>query len=249
MRFGWVSVLVFSLGYFLCVPASAQEIAQGDTGRGEMLSLKTADGKAFSAYRTGPRGARIGILLIHESWGLDDSVRAWADWLGQNGFRVIAPDLYDGKVAATLEEATSLAAGLKQAGVNARYRAALLALKAPGRKQVAMGWAFGGTQAFYAGASNPNEVHAIVSYEGTSLPDAAVQGSKQPVLAIFPRKGGTVSADDVRDLQALAKRQKRGVVVSYYDPRRSDGAQRYYSGDAAQLVWKDTQAFFKRYVK
>lgn len=244
MPFKFASTLVLS---FVCL--LSVWVCSADQGRGERLTLKTAEGTTFPAYRTGPPGARIGILLIHDSWGLDASVREWADWLGNNGYRVIAPDLYEGKVAASATEAASLSAGLKQAGVNAKYRAAMLSLKAPGRKQVAMGWSFGGVQAFQAALSLPNDVQAVVSYEGLPADLNMLNATKGAVLAMYARKDGSVTAEKVRSLEAAMKRLKRPLVVAYYDSKRLESADRYYSGESARLVWKDTQAFFKKHVK
>lgn len=227
-------------------PVRAAEAA----GSGELLTLKTAEGEAFSAYRTGPRGARIGVLLIHESWGFDATVREWADWLGQNGYRVVAPDLYhNGEAATSRTQATAMAAALKQANANARYRAALRKLKAPGRKLVAMGWELGGAQAFQAALAAPNDIHAIVNYEGVLPGDSAVKNLKHAVLVITAKKGSAVPAEQLHAFEAAMKRQKGRFVIAYYDPDRLEPADRYYSGQAVQLVWNDTQAFFKRYVK
>src|SRR5712691_10318028 len=81
---------------------------------GEAITLKTDNGIFFKAYLAGPRGAKRGILLLHEWWGLNDSVRRWADYLGESGYRVLAIDLYNGKVAVSTGQAKEYMAAVNQ---------------------------------------------------------------------------------------------------------------------------------------
>jgi carboxymethylenebutenolidase len=55
-----------------------------------------------AAARTGP-GAPV--LLLHAWWGLNQPVKELADRLAGDGFTVLAPDLFDGTVLTTVEEA------------------------------------------------------------------------------------------------------------------------------------------------
>ncbi len=53
--------------------------------------------------RSGP-----GVLILHEFFGLQPSFMSYADALQSKGFTVLVPDLYDGRVASTLEDAGAL---------------------------------------------------------------------------------------------------------------------------------------------
>jgi hypothetical protein len=66
-------------------------------GSGQTISLRTAHGTSFVAYLNGPQDAENGILLIHDRWGINRHVTAWADRLADQGYRVLAVDLYDGR--------------------------------------------------------------------------------------------------------------------------------------------------------
>ena len=45
------------------------------------------------------------MLVLHAWWGLNEDVRAYADSLAAEGFAVLAPDFFAGRVATTVEDA------------------------------------------------------------------------------------------------------------------------------------------------
>lgn len=235
----------------LCLWLTLAHGALAADGDGERLTLKTDDGKAFTAYRVGPRGARIGILLIPGTWGLSDNIVAWADWLGRNGYRVVAVDLYDGKRAQSRDEANALSAAVDQGGANAKFSAAVAMLKAPGRDLVTMGWDFGGTQALRASLALPTAIAATVVYDGALLSDAKqVEQLRTPVLAMFAREPDETKREQIRTFENHMKRVKRPLVVKYYPHELAgDGNdERVYDAKVADAVWDDTEGFFKKYV-
>lgn len=227
-------------------PASAAAMAEGG---GERMTLTTAAGESFAAYRTGPPGARYGILLIHESRGFTDDVRAFADWLGRNGHRVLALDLYDGRTADSPAQASALMARLDQKAADAKYLAGVKILKAPGRRLITMGWEFGGTQALQANTVLRGHVAATVAYDAILSSDAALLRRIQtPVLGVFARGQSRESADRFRAFETAMKRKRKPVQIAFYDRTVGTG-ESLYNGDAARAVWGTTAAFLKRYVK
>lgn len=55
---------------------------------------------------------------MHAWWGLNPFFRRLCDRLAQEGFVALAPDLYHGLTAATIEEAKKLRSKLKQETVS-----------------------------------------------------------------------------------------------------------------------------------
>jgi carboxymethylenebutenolidase len=54
------------------------------------------------------------ILLLHAWWGLNQPIRDLADRLASDGFTVLAPDLFDGTVLTTIEEAEAYTTSIEQ---------------------------------------------------------------------------------------------------------------------------------------
>src|SRR5438445_283190 len=59
-------------------------------------------GKGYLATPENPRG---GVLVLHAWWGLNDFFKSFANRLASQGFLALVPDLYDGPVAKSVEEA------------------------------------------------------------------------------------------------------------------------------------------------
>ena len=127
-----------------------------------------AEGHYLPAFWAHPEiGGRFpGIVLIHEWWGLTAHVRTLVRRFAEVGFYVIAPDLYDGKAAATPEEAFALSQALGEAGP-ARVNAAISALETHNRfngKMAVVGFQMGGELAYHAAMHRADLRAAVVFY-------------------------------------------------------------------------------------
>ncbi len=252
-----------NLGLFLSAVFLLATVGHADNGgagtanppsgfSGETISLKTGNGGVFKAYRTGPRGAKRGILLLHEWWGLNDSTRRYADYLGEAGYRVIAIDLYDGKVASSVGQAQEYMMSVNQEAANAKHRAGLNALKAPGRKLITMGWGFGGNQSLQAGLADPASVAAIVIYDG-ALPNdpKAIKPLKAPVLGIFAKDNAVIPPSEVKAFETAMKQANKMIKIHFYDGSSnvSNPAFDRHRDSIMPTLWKETQIFLNKYVK
>ena len=79
--------------------------------------------EGFLAKPTKP-GIYPGVVMIHDSWGLNDNIRDLAKLLSSFGYYVLAVDLYNGTVAKTAEEAQKQIGSLDQEKAILNMRAA-----------------------------------------------------------------------------------------------------------------------------
>lgn len=71
------------------------------------IQLNVNDRKV-NAYLASPAGGGPGVLLLHSWWGLKPAFKEMCDHLAGQGFVALAPDLRDGQIAQSIEEANSL---------------------------------------------------------------------------------------------------------------------------------------------
>ncbi len=72
---------------------------------GETIRIQAAAGDTDAYLAPAQTTPGAPVLLLHPWWGLDQTIRELADRLANDGFTVMAPDLYDGTVLATADEA------------------------------------------------------------------------------------------------------------------------------------------------
>lgn len=110
---------------------------------------------------------RVGqsVLLLHEWFGLQDPFKAYADRLCEEGFTVLAPDLYDGFVASSVEEAETKMQSLDEGKTQKRLLAAARFLADNWHPRIGVvGFSLGASFAAWLGQNFP--VEASVFYYG-----------------------------------------------------------------------------------
>lgn len=88
---------------------SANLFASGDRN----VSFPLAVGAEASGYHSPiSKDSKMGIVLIQEWWGLNKSIMGTSDTIANQGFSVLCPDIYRGKIAKDTESAGHLLTGL-----------------------------------------------------------------------------------------------------------------------------------------
>lgn len=192
------------------------------------------------------------VVLIQEWWGINAHVKSLADRLAKEGFLVVAPDLYHGKVAKDAAEATELMTALDTAAAVKDIAAAVAYLKEHPRgngKVGVIGFCMGGALAF-ASACHVEGLSAVVPFYGTPPADK-VDYSKvtAPILAHFAKNDewATVGKAETikKELDALGK----PMQLEVYDAGHAfvnDTRPEAYDEKSAKLAWQRTVDFLKK---
>ncbi|MDH6144641.1 MULTISPECIES: dienelactone hydrolase family protein [Kitasatospora] len=107
------------------------------------------------------------ILLLHSAFGLRPAVHAAADRLRAAGHQVTVPDLYDGKVFDTVEEATAYNEEIGSDELLRRAVGAAAPLLTPGTRLVYAGFSLGGALAQNLALADEHAL-ALLLLHGTS---------------------------------------------------------------------------------
>jgi len=208
---------------------------------GSMIELAAADGHRLQAYQAAPAGDAKGtIVLIQEVFGVTPHLTAIADDYAVEGFRVIAPALFD-RVAKgthflpTEEERQKAAAFYKQLKWDETILdvgAAFAAASATGKAGI-LGFCLGGDIA-WAGAGR-YQFDAAVCYYGGRIADMLDQTNNCPVMMHHGTDDPWLPHEN---LQKIATSDKPDLTIHDYEGvghafNNDTLAHRYVPGAAA----------------
>ncbi|MGO8951124.1 MAG: dienelactone hydrolase family protein [Ktedonobacterales bacterium] len=224
-----------------------------------MIQYPVGEGTApgYFALPTGGEGS--GVVVLHAWWGLTEPFRQVCDRLAEAGFVALAPDLYRGRTATTVDEAKALGTALDEQSERVRgdITGALQFLRqngatspADGRGAFAIvGFSLGGAYALDMSVNLADEIAAVVTFYAT-YPDLDYRGAKAAYLCHFAEDDPYEPAESVAQMeQALQAGGKQATFYTYpgtkhwfFEPNRPES----YDAAAAALSWERTIAFLKQ---
>lgn len=135
--------------------------------------------------------SRIGVIVVHEWWGLNDYAKGRAKQLTDLGYQALAVDMYgDNKTASTPEQAQALmmAALAEPDKMNARFQNALQQLQKTTDRVYAIGYCFGGAVVLNQ-ARRGSALAGVASFHGLLGTDTPAQTGKVKAR-VFVATGG-----------------------------------------------------------
>jgi carboxymethylenebutenolidase len=214
------------------------------------IQLQVND-KAVNAYQAAPADGGPGVLVLHAWWGLKPFFQQLCDRLAQQGFVVLAPDLNDGRVAQTVDEAKELMDKRDYEFMGAIIMAAKDYLRAygnlKGEKIGVVGFSMGAAWALDVAVRTPEQIAATVLFYGTygGLDFGKISSKIQ----------GHFSPDDewepLDSVQSIVNDMKSaGVDITLYiypDTKHwfMEDDRPEYDAAAATLAWERTLGFLK----
>lgn len=176
---------------------------------GTMMEISAGDGFRLAAYRAEPAGTpRGGLVVIQEIFGVNGHIRSVCDGYAADGYRVLAPALFDrvvrgvelGYAAADIARGRELRGGATADAALLDVEAARAEIALAGRVGV-VGYCWGGTIAWLAACRLPRLACAACYYGGGML-EAVAEQPKCPVIAHFGERDSAIPIAGVRDFAA-----------------------------------------------
>jgi carboxymethylenebutenolidase len=228
--------------------------------------------KVLPVYLSRPEGggSHPGVILFHEAFGLNDHIKSVADRLAQEGYVVLAPDLYFQSPEHTapydqMEKAFALVATLSDEQMMSDTRRAIDYLKLQpfvrSDRIGAIGFCLGGRIAFLAAANFPDEIKATVPFYGGGLtgevpfpnlnmnPFEQIGQIQHPMLLFFGAEDSHIPLDQVGQVERRLRELGKEAEVKVYEGAGHgffcDERPSYHS-EAAGDAWQRTVDFLSK---
>lgn len=206
------------------------------------------NGKSVNAYLASPDGGGKGVLVLHAWWGLKPFFKQVCDRLAEQGFTVLAPDLRNGQIAKTIEEAKALMENSDGQLVGDTVMAAKDYLRALVKGKIGLiGFSMGGAWALIVASTKPEQAAAIVLFYGNEDVD---------VTKITAKVMGHYSDNDEWEPNEWVEKKFGEMKTASVDATlhiypgvghwfvESDRPE--YDSAAATLAWERTFEFLKK---
>jgi carboxymethylenebutenolidase len=200
------------------------------------------------------------VIMIHENKGLNDHIKNMANLLAQQGYVVLAADMFNGEVVTEQNDSRRLTQAVRSNPENAinNLQAAVEYVSSlpnvdPSRI-ASMGWCFGGGQSLQLALnSQDHPLAATIIYYGSALvtDNSNLSKIKWPVLGVFGDQDRGIPVDKVNEFKATLDEVGvpneiyiyKGVGHAFANPSGDN-----YAPEETQDAWEKTLAFLKKYL-
>ena len=212
------------------------------------IQLKVND-KVANAYLASHLRGGPGVLVLHAWWGLKPFFRQACDQLAAQGFTALAPDLYQGRIATTIDEAKAL----REEHYNSELMGNIvkvakdhLAALNAGQPIAVLGFSMGAAWSLTVAENNP-DVSAAVLFYGAG--EADFSKVKAKILGHYAETDEWEPLEYVRAMEAEMKNAGLDVKLHIY-PKAAhwfvEEDRPEYDSASALLAWSRTYEFLRK---
>lgn len=215
------------------------------------------DERTIRYYQAKPQGEGTwpGVILAHDSMGVDKEITAVADRLAAEGFFVMAPDLYRGKIAMDADkgrEMAILADENEAAAIVSALAGYLKYLPEVGDHRVGLvGLGFGGRIALAGGGASTDLSAVVTACARPENRPEALRRIGVPMLAIFGEKDDSVTPQEVEAFRTALREAGRDATVTVYPAAGRDfmkGPIEGHRSEAVGQAWAAMIAFLREHL-
>lgn len=203
--------------------------------------------KPAQAYLAAPENGGPGVLVLHAWWGLNPAFKSLCDRLAEEGFTALAPDLFQGQVAETIEGAEALMKSSDDQLVGDTVIAAKEHLLTLTKGKIGlMGFSFGAAHALIEAARDPENIAATVLFYGVYEVDFGK--IKSNVMGHFGERDEMEPLEGVKWMETAMQDAGVDMTVHIYPGVNHwfvETDRPEFDPAAADLAWERTVAFLK----
>jgi carboxymethylenebutenolidase len=210
------------------------------------------EGKPVNGYLASPeQPGAPGVIVLHAWWGLNEFFRNLCDRLANEGFVAFAPDLNEGRVAKTVDDAKQLMSELSFERKRAVASALVDFMRA--RPEVrseplsVIGFSMGAGWSLVLASEHPEDIGKVVLFYGTEGADFA--NIKADLLGHFSDADEWEPLDGIRAMETDMRNAGLNPNFQIY-PNVShwffEEDRPEFDPQAAEVAWKRTLEFLRR---
>jgi carboxymethylenebutenolidase len=192
-----------------------------------------------------------GLILLHAWWGLNDDVKHRAEILRKDGYTVVTPDLFGGRVASTIEDANKLSSSFEkdEAALTTQVEKAVDDL---GRSVDSIGivaWSFGVWYAWKMGITRADKVKALALFYGIGPNEPSAPTSA--VLSHYAEHDPYENIGFARQVEKEMKAAGSDITVELYPGTKhwfDEPSKPEYDKAASELAWRRNRAFLEKHL-
>ena len=213
------------------------------------------DVRAYVAQPEG-EGPFPTVIMIHEFWGLNESIVSKADLLAEEGYFVIAPDTFRGSTTGWIPRAIYQVISARPENVNTDLDSVYTWLEAQqgvdtGRIAIA-GFCYGGRTSLAYSLHNSQLAATVLFYGSPETDPAILKTLPGPVLGIFGEADQSIPVDQVNAFDAALT--EAGVLheITLYEGQPHafvKDAAGIQAGGAQGEAWDEMLSFLEESLK
>ena len=210
------------------------------------------NGKFASGYLALPADSDAhGVIVLHAWWGLNPFFKSVCDRLASEGFAVFAPDLNEGRVASTVDEAKQIMSELDSERKHAVVIAAPDFLR--GRPEVRrepfslIGFSMGAAWALELAGERPEDIGKVALFYGVGGPDFAKVRAE--ILGHFSDADEWEPMDGIRAMEADMRSAGLKPDFHIYPQMPHwffEEDRPEYDPQSAEAAWERTLGFLRK---
>jgi len=147
-------------------------------------------------------GTYPGVVMIHEWWGLNDTMKRMARDLAGQGYKVLVVDLYNGHVATTTDDAMKYRSLATDEETVRILREAVQFLREQKATKVAsLGFGFGGAKSLDLAVSGEPLDATVIYYAELNIEFEKMSLLKWPILGFFGGDDSSIPVSTVEEFK------------------------------------------------